>query len=239
MNRTPILLKGIIKENPVLVSMLGICPLLAVSTQVSSALGMGIATTFVLSGANISISLLRKIIPDKVRIPCYIVFIAGFVTLAKMIIEAYAYTLYESLGIFLSLIAVNCIIFGRAEIFARKNTVLNSFLDAVGMGAGFTLAICAMASIREIIGSGTWFGIPLPVINNFNIPILTMAPGGFVVFGILIAIVNKISNGKAITKKEFGCTGCHSAASCPSSAACGGHNSDKTACEKFISKESK
>jgi len=214
MNRLPILLKGLIKENPILVSMLGICPLLAVSAQVSSALGMGIATTFVLIGSNISLSLLRNIIPDKVRIPCYIVFIAGFVTLVSMIMEAYAYALYQSLGIFLSLIAVNCIIFGRAEIFARKNTVVNSILDAIGMGAGFTLAIVVMASIREIFGSGTWFGIELPVFIDYNIPILAMAPGGFIVFGILIAIVNKISKGKAIKRKEFGCTGCPSAAAC-------------------------
>ena len=214
MSRISILQKGLIKENTVLVSMLGICPMLAVSTQVSSALGMGIATTFVLLGANISISLLRNIIPEKVRIPCYVVFIAGFVTIIKMIIEAYAFTLYQSLGIFLPLITVNCIIFARAEIFARKNKVLDSVLDAIGMGAGFTLAMIAMASIREIIGSGTWFGFELPVLINYNIPILNMAPGGFVVFGLLIAVVNMISKGKAIKRKEFGCTGCHLAHSC-------------------------
>ena len=213
-NKHSILLKGIIKENPVLVSVLGICPMLAVSTQVSSAIGMGIASTFVLLGSNTSIALLKNIIPDKVRIPCYIVFIAGFVTITKMIIEAYAYPLYQSLGIFLSLIAVNCIIFGRAEIFARKNRILDSALDAIGMGAGFTLAMAVMASIREIIGSGTWFGIKLPVISEYNNPILVMAPGGFVVLGLLIAFVNMISKGKAIKKKEFGCTGCPSAAAC-------------------------
>jgi electron transport complex protein RnfE len=224
MNRLSILMKGLIKENPVLVSMLGICPLLAVSTQASSAIGMGIATTFVLLGSNISISLLRSVIPDKVRIPCYIVFIAGFVTIVKMIIEAYAFTLYEALGIFLPLITVNCIIFARAEIFARKNTVINSILDAIGMGAGFTIAIFAMGSIREIFGSGTWFGYKVPLLTDFNIPILAMAPGGFIVFGILIAIVNKISKGKAIKRKEFGCTGCPSVATCSvavcSAAAC-------------------
>jgi len=208
MTRFSILAKGLIKENPVLVSMLGICPMLAVTTQVSSAIGMGIATTFVLLSANISISLLKNAIPDKVRIPCYIVFIAGFVTVTKMIMEAYAFTLYQSLGIFLSLIAVNCIIFARAEIFARKNTIFNSALDAIGMGAGFTLAMFAMASIREIAGSGTWLGIKIPVLIDFSVPILNMAPGGFVVLGLLIAIVNMVSKGKAITKKEFGCTGC-------------------------------
>jgi len=214
MNRLSILLKGLIKENPVLVSALGICPMLAVSTQVSSALGMGIATTFVLLGSNLSISLLRKIIPDKVRIPCYIVFIAGFVTLVKMIIEAYAYPLYLALGIFLPLITVNCIIFARAEIFAKKNTVIDSALDAIGMGAGFTLAMLAMASVREIIGSGKWFGMELPVLVNYNIPVLALAPGGFATFGILIAVVNKITKGKAVNKKEFGCTGCPSSATC-------------------------
>jgi len=214
MNKLSILLRGLIKENPVLVSMLGICPLLAVSAQVSSAVGMGIATTFVLIGSNVSIALLRNVIPDKVRIPCYIVFIAGFVTLVQMILHAYAYPLYQALGIFLPLITVNCIIFARAEIFARKNTVMNSVMDAAGMGAGFTMAIFAMASLREIIGSGTWFGFALPVLKDFTVPVLAMAPGGFVVFGILIAVVNKISKGKAIKRKEFGCTGCPSAAVC-------------------------
>jgi len=214
MKRLPILLKGLIKENPVLVSVLGICPMLAVSTQVSSALGMGVATTFVLLCSNMLISVLKNVIPDKVRIPCYIVFIAGFVTVVKMIIEAYAYPLYMALGIFLPLITVNCIIFARAEIFAKKNGVLDSALDAIGMGAGFTLALVAMASIREIIGSGKWFGIEIPVLIDFNVPILTLAPGGFAAFGILIAIVNKVTKGKAIKKKEFGCAGCPSAAAC-------------------------
>jgi len=214
MKRLPILLKGLIKENPVLVSVLGICPMLAVSTQVSSALGMGVATTFVLLCSNMLISVLKNVIPDKVRIPCYIVFIAGFVTVVKMIIEAYAYPLYMALGIFLPLITVNCIIFARAEIFAKKNGVLDSALDAIGMGAGFTLALVAMASIREIIGSGKWFGIEIPVLIDFNVPILTLAPGGFAAFGILIAIVNKVTKGNAIKKKEFGCAGCPSAAAC-------------------------
>jgi len=213
MNRFSILTKGIIRENPVLVSVLGICPTLATSTQVSSALGMGVATTFVLVGSGAAISLIRKIIPVKIRIPCYIVFIAGFVTLIKMIIEAYAYSLYQALGIFLSLITVNCIIFARAEIFARKNTVLNSILDGLGMGAGFTLALLVTATIREIIGSGTWFGIALPLFSDFNVPVLTMAPGGFVVFGLLMALVNKFFKNKK-RKKEFGCAGCPSAASC-------------------------
>jgi electron transport complex protein RnfE len=214
------LTKGIIKENPVLVFMLGICPTLAVSTQASNALGMGIATTFVLLGSNITISLFRNIIPDKVRIPCYIVFIAGFVTLVQMILEAYAYPLYQSLGIFLPLIAVNCIIFARAEMYANKNTVFDSAIDAVSMGAGFTLALFVMASVREILGGGTWFGIELPVLNYNNVPIFVMAPGGFVVFGCIIAAVNKISKNKTAGKKDFGC------ANCPSASVCGRPQAD-------------
>jgi electron transport complex protein RnfE len=212
--RLSVLVNGIIKENPVLVLILGICPALAVSTQAENAIGMGLATTFVLLGSNVAVSILRKIIPDKVRIPCYIVFIAGFTTIVKMVVEAYAYNLYQALGIFLPLITVNCIVLGRAEMFANKNSVLDSALDAVGMGIGFTLALFAMASIREIFGGGTWFGIELPVLINNNIAAFSIAPGGFVVFGLLIAFVNKLSKGKAIKRKDFGCDGCPSAAAC-------------------------
>jgi electron transport complex protein RnfE len=190
------------------------CPALAVSTQASNALGMGAATTFVLLGSNTVIALLRNIIPNKVRIPCYIVLIAGFVTLVQMFTEAYVYTLYQALGIFLPLIVVNCTILSRAEIFARNNTVFNSVLDAIGMGAGFTAALLAIASIREILGNGTWFGIEIPVLATENIPIFVMAPGGFAAFGLLIAVINKVSRGKALKKKEFGCEGCPSAADC-------------------------
>ena len=213
-SKLSILTKGIIKENPVLVLVLGTCPTLAVTTQASNAIGMGVAFTLVLICSNVVISLLRNIISDKVRIPCYIVLIAGFVTVVEMVMEAFAYSLYESLGIYLSLIVVNCIILGRAEMFANKNRPFDSFLDAVGMGIGFTLTLLAMASIREIFGSGTWFGMPVPVLADNNISIMTMAPGGFFVFACLIALVNKISKGKAIKKKEFGCAGCPSAAAC-------------------------
>jgi electron transport complex protein RnfE len=209
-----LLVNGIIKDNPVLVLILGICPTLAVSTQAENAIGMGLATTFVLLGSNAAVSLLRKVIPDKVRIPCYIVFIAGFTTIVKMVVEAYAYNLYQALGIFLPLITVNCIVLGRAEMFANKNSVLDSALDAVGMGAGFTFALFAMASIREIFGSGTWFGIELPVLINNNIAAFSIAPGGFVVFGLLIAFVNKLTKGRAIKKNDFGCDNCPSAVSC-------------------------
>jgi len=211
--KTDILTRGIIKENPVLVLVLGLCPTLAVSTQAENAIGMGVATTFVLLGSNIFISLLRKIIPDKVRIPCYIILIASFTVLAKMAIEAYAYTLYQALGIFLPLITVNCIIFARAEMFANRNNTLDSILDALGFGAGFTLALLAIASVREILGSGTWFGMAIPWLSENNTMIFTLAPGGFIVLACVLALVNKVTKGKG-TRKELDCAGCPSAAAC-------------------------
>jgi len=222
MSKLSPLTNGIIKENPVLVLVLGTCPTLAVSTQASNAVGMGIAATVVLLGSNVFISLLRNIIPDKVRIPCYIVLIAGFVTLVEMIVQAYAYTLYLALGIYLPLIVVNCIILGRAEMYANKNSVLNSAMDAIGMGVGFTLTMLVMATIREIFGNGTWFGMPIPWFSGNNISVVAMAPGGFIIFGCLIALVNKISKGRAIKKTEFGCEGCPSAAACGMPKAQGG-----------------
>ena len=151
--------KGIVRENPVLVLVLGTCPTLATSTSVINALGMGVAVTVVLLFSNILISALRKVIPDKVRIPCYIVLIAGLVTAVQMLVKAYAPALNESLGIYLPLIVVNCIILGRAEMFASKNKVLASALDGLGMGIGFTLALFLMASVREIFGNGTFCGM--------------------------------------------------------------------------------
>ena len=219
MSKAQIFLKGLIKENPVLVLILGTCPTLAVSTNVMSALGMGAASTIVLLCSNIVISALRKVIPDKVRIPCYIVLIAGFVTMVQMLVKAFAPALDEALGIYLPLIVVNCIILGRAEMFANKNTVIDSAIDGLGMGIGFTLALFLMATIREVLGSGSWLGFSIPILSDNNISIMTMAPGGFLVFGILIAIVNKISGGKN-AKKSFGCAGCPSAQVCNKSA-CG------------------
>ena len=213
-SKLAILLKGLIKENPVLVLILGTCPTLAISTSVTAAFGMGMAATAVLICSNMAISALRKVIPEQVRIPCYIVLIAGFVTLVSMVLEAYAYSLFQSLGVYLSLIVVNCIILGRAEMFASKNSVGDSALDAIGMGLGFTLALCAMACIREVFGAGTFCGLPVPWFHDNPISILTMAPGGFVTFGVMIALVNKISKGKAIKKNDFGCAGCPSAAAC-------------------------
>ncbi len=209
------LTRGILRENPVLVLVLGTCPSLAVTTQTSNAIGMGAAATFVLVCSNIVISALRNIIPEKVRIPCYIVLIAGFVTLVQMVVEAYAYSLYQSLGIFLPLIVVNCIILGRAEMFANKNTVLDSALDGIGMGIGFTLTLLVMASIREIFGNGTWFGFEIPWMSDNGIAVLTMAPGGFIIFGCLIALANKLLGRKPRDLDDDGC------ASCPAAAACG------------------
>ena len=209
-----ILTKGIIKENPVLVLILGTCPTLAVTTLAANGIGMGLAATFVLLGSNIVISLLKNFIPSKVRIPCYIVVIAGFVTILSSLLEAFVPSVYESLGIFLPLIVVNCIILGRAEMFASKHGVLASALDGIGMGLGFTLALLIIGSIREILGAGTWFGIPLTV-NLFSpISIFILAPGGFLVYGFVIAAVNKLTKGKAVKKKDFGCEGCPNAGAC-------------------------
>ena len=213
MKKLTILMKGIIQENPVLVFALGICPALAVSSFALNAVGMGLATTFVLLCTNTVISLLRKVIPDRVRIPCFIVLTAAFVTITQLIVQAYVYPLYLALGIFLPLITVNCLIMARAEIFAKKNRLFDSVIDAVGMGLGFTLALLAIASIREVFGNGTWFGLEVPVLNDFNISLFTMAPGGFIAFGLLIAIANKVSKGRV--KKDTGC------ARCPAATACG------------------
>ena len=217
-----IVLKGIIEENPVLVLVLGTCPVLAVSTSVVSAISMGIAATLVLICSNTLISLLRKIIPDTVRIPCYIVVIAGFVTIVQMLLQAFLPDIYTLLGTWLSLIVVNCIILGRAEMYARKHNPLDSALDGLGMGIGFLVALLAMALIREVLGSGVidlsalgMESIKIPVLCDYNIPLLTSAPGGFLVYGILIAIVNAIGPKKGAEKrKNFSCEGCPSASIC-------------------------
>lgn len=185
--------KGIIKENPVLRLMLGCCSTLAVTTAASNAIGMGAATTFVLVCSGAVISMLRNVIPDKIRIPAFITIIAGFVTVIQLLVKAFVPSLDTSLGVYLPLIVVNCIILGRAESFASKNKVLPSIIDGFGMGVGFTAALLAMGIIRELLGAGTVFGIP--VLSNFMDPIIIflLPPGGFFVFGILIAIAGKLS----------------------------------------------
>lgn len=213
-SKLSILTNGIIKENPVLVLVLGTCPTLATTTSVSTAIGMGIAAAIVLICSNILISLLRKIIPDSVRIPCYIVVIAGFVSVVQMLVQAYFQDLYDALGVYLPLIVVNCIILGRAEMFASKHSVGESALDGIGMGIGFTVTLVFMATLREVVGAGTFAGIPVPFFSSYNIPILTQTPGGFFIFGCLIALVARITHGKV----KHAATGC---GNCPNAAVCG------------------
>lgn len=209
------LLRGIILENPVLVLVLGTCPTLATTSSVISALSMGISATFVLVCSNIVISALRKVIPDTVRVPCYIVVIAGFVTAMQLLLQAYLPSVYDMLGVYLALIVVNCIILGRAEMFARKNPVLDSAMDGLGMGIGFLLALLVMAVIREVLGAGSFAGIKIPFLESFRIPILTQAPGGYLVFGIVIAVMNKLTSKRGgVAKKSFSCKGCPTAALC-------------------------
>ena len=184
---------GLIKENPTFVLMLGMCPTLAVTTAVINGIGMGLSTTAVLICSNIVISLLRKFIPNKIRIASYIVIVAGFVTVVEMILKAYAPALSASLGIYIPLIVVNCIILGRAEAFASKNGVVKSAFDGLGMGLGFTAALTLIASVREILGAGTFGGIPLFGENFQPASIMILPPGAFLTLGILIAIFNYVS----------------------------------------------
>ena len=188
-SKLSIVTNGLLKENPTLRLVLGTCPTLAVTTTVSNALGMGAAATVVLICSNFVISALRKVIPDKVHLPCYITIIATFVTLVQMIVKAYAPALDTALGVYLPLIVVNCIILGRAEMFACKNNVVDSALDGLGMGLGFTLALTLMATVREILGSGTWLGIQIIPKSVPNFTLMTSAPGGFFTFGCLMALV--------------------------------------------------
>ncbi len=199
-NLSSVFLNGIITENPTLRLVLGTCPTLATTTSAINALGMGAAATFVLIGSNAVISLLRNIIPDKVRIPAFIVVICTFVTMVQMIMQAFVPELYASLGMFIPLIVVNCIIFARAEAFASKNGVLASAVDGLGMGIGFTLAITVIGCIRELIGNGSVFGINLLGAGYEPMLITVLAPGGFIVFGLVLGISNYFTQ-KAAKKK--------------------------------------
>lgn len=209
--------RGVITENPVLRLVLGTCPTLAVTTAATNAIGMGIAATLVLMCSNVVISLLRNIIPDKIRIPAYITIIAGFVSIVQMLVKAFAPALDESLGIYLPLIVVNCIILGRAEMYASKHTPFLSLLDGFAMGVGFTSALLCMGIIREALGSGSIFGISIPLLSNGGImePILffLLAPGGFFVFGLLIAAANKLSKKNNLPVRN-GCGDCPAASTC-------------------------
>lgn len=207
--------KGLIKENPVLRLVLGTCPTLAVSTSVESAIGMGLAASVVLVCSNIVISAMRKVIPSKVRIPAYIVIIAGFVTLVQMLVKAFLPQIDEMLGVYLPLIVVNCIILGRAEAFASKNTVLYSAVDGLGMGVGFTAALLLMGGIRELLGAGSIAGFTVLPEAIPPMTIFVLAPGGFFVFGILIAIANKVAESNGKPKAELkGCSACPMASTC-------------------------
>ena len=207
---------GIIKENPTFVMMLGMCPTMAVTTAAINGIGMGLATTAVLIMSNMLISMLRKVIPDKVRMPAYIVIVASFVTVVEMLLEAYFYeSLYKSLGIYIPLIVVNCIILGRAEAYAAKNDVVSSIFDGVGMGLGFTVGLLVIGAARELIGSGKLFGLTVLPTSYEPMSIFVLAPGAFFVIAILTALQNKFNAPSASNKKDkssdhcsTGCSGC-------------------------------
>ncbi len=205
------LYNGIIKENPTLVLMLGMCPTLAVTTSAINGLGMGLTTTVVLALSNAIIALLRKIIPDKVRIPAFIVIIASFVTIVELLLEGFIPSLYSALGLYIPLIVVNCIILGRAESYAYKNPVIPSFFDGVGMGLGFTCSLTIIGLVREIIGAGEAFGFHIMPDSYIPVSIFVMAPGAFFVLAILVAIQNKVKiegekKGKDMSKIGSGCS---------------------------------
>ncbi|MBQ3053832.1 MAG: electron transport complex subunit E [Clostridia bacterium] len=200
MSKMKTFLNGIINENPSFVQLLGMCPLLAVSTSLKNAVGMGLTATLVLICSNAVISLLRKLIPGKIRIASYIIIIAGFVTMIQMLLKAYLPEINNALGVFIPLIVVNCIILARAEAFASKNGVLLSILDGAGMGLGFTLGLSVLAVIREILGAGQIFGFNLFGENFQGVTMLILAPGGFLTLGIVIGIIQLVRS----KKKEGG-----------------------------------
>jgi len=194
--------KGIVRENPLFRLMLGMCPALAITTSVNNALGMGVAFTSVLIASNIVISALRKVIPNSIRIPCYIVIIASFVTLTEMIMHAYLPALFESLGIFIPLIVVNCIILGRAETFANKKSIRPSFVDGLGMGIGYTLALIIVSTIREVLGAGTFLGYPVMSASAPSALIMILPPGAFLTLGCTLAFLNMMQNRKRMKKNR-------------------------------------
>ena len=193
-NLGKVVFNGILTENPTFRLVLGTCPTLAVTTSAINGLGMGAAATFVLLGSNVVISALRKFIPDKVRIPSFIVILCMFVTMVQLLMQAYLPSLYESLGIFLPLIVVNCIILGRAAAFASKNPVAASAADGLGMGIGFTLALTLMGCIRELLGNGTVFGASLLGTSYQPMLLMILPAGGFLVYGLMLGIINALSN---------------------------------------------
>ncbi|MFZ5986830.1 MAG: electron transport complex subunit RsxE [Bacillota bacterium] len=199
------LTRGFMKENPVFRLVLGMCPTLAVTTSAKNGIGMGLAATVVLIGSNMVISLLRKVIPDRVRIPAYITIIAGFVTIVQFLLKAYFPEIDKELGIFIPLIVVNCIILARAEMFANKNNAILSILDAVGMGIGFTIALLTIGTVREVLGNGTWFGLNITAGVIDPAIIMILPPGGFLAFGLIMGLINKYS---AVKIEHKGCASC-------------------------------
>lgn len=214
------LFNGLIKENPTFVLMLGMCPTLAVTTSAVNGLGMGLTTTVVLIMANMLISMLRNVIPDKVRIPAYIVIIASFVTIVQLLLEGFIPVLNDALGLYIPLIVVNCIILGRAEAYASKNPVFPSIFDGIGMGLGFTVGLTSIGAVRELIGAGEIFGFHLMPASYEPVTIFILAPGAFFVLAMLTAFMNKVKMGKSGQGTQNACpdTGC---AACTNSA-CGG-----------------
>lgn len=196
MNNKKVFMNGISKENPVFRLLLGMCPTLAVTTSATNGVGMGLAATFVLVGSNLVVSLVKGFIPEKIRIPSFIVIIATFVTIVQLVMEAYMYSLYQSLGLFIPLIVVNCIILARAESFASKNGPVSSIVDGLGMGLGFTLALTILGSIREILGNGTLFGTQVMGASYQPALIFILAPGGFIALGLLLALLNSLQDAK-------------------------------------------
>ena len=199
-----VFMNGVLNENPTFRFVLGTCPTLAVTTSAINGVGMGLAATFVLIGSNTVISLLRNFIPSKVRIPAFIVVICTFVTMVQMLMQAYVPPLYDALGIFIPLIVVNCIILARAEAFASKNSVARSAADGLGMGAGFTLALALIGVIRELIGAGTVFGFSVMGVSFEPMTLLVLAPGGFIVYGICLGIINALGAKRAKNKAKKG-----------------------------------
>jgi len=196
MDKLKIFKSGLLKENPIFVQLLGMCSALAITTSAINGIGMGLAVTVVLVGSNIVISLMRKVIPDEVRIPAFVIIIATFVTIIDMFMHAYTFELYQSLGVFIPLIVVNCIILGRAESFASKNSVTDSIIDGLGMGIGYTIAIVILGAIREFLGAGSIFGLQLLPASYEPMLVIILPPGGFIALGLLIGLVNYMSRKK-------------------------------------------
>ena len=219
------LMNGLVKENPTFVLMLGMCPTLAVTTSAINGIGMGLSTTAVLIMSNMMISMLRKIIPDSVRMPAFIVIVASFVTIVDFLMEGFVPSLYDSLGLYIHLIVVNCIILGRAESYASKNPVIPSIFDGIGMGLGFTVGLTSIGIVRELIGSGKIFNMQILPDSYEPFTIFILAPGAFFVLACLVALQNKVKNNLARKgKKVPEAAGCGaSCASCGNAAACGGH----------------